>query len=91
MLQILLYADDGVLVAESAQDLQHMLQALHEYCALWRLHVNVKKTKVVVFNPSGQCADELYFIYEGQRLERVQEFKYLGVVFHATRGLTAAI
>ncbi len=48
------------------------------------------RPKVVVFNPSGQCADEFNFVYEGQLLERVQEFKYRGVVFHATREHAAA-
>ena len=90
LVRILLYADDGALVAESPQDLQRMLDALREYCGLWRLHVNVKKTKVVVFNPnkSHGCSE---FTYDGQQRVKLDDFKYLGVMFHATRRRAATI
>ena len=44
--RILLYADDGALLADTPEDLQQMLDALKLYCAKWRMHVNdiVKKT-----------------------------------------------
>ncbi len=50
VVRMLLYADDGALVATSAGDLQLMLDALREYYAKWRLFVNAKKTKVIVFH-----------------------------------------
>ena len=46
---ILLYADDTVILAETASDLQAALNAMLEYCNLWNLEVNATKTKVVVF------------------------------------------
>ena len=45
-----MYAYDMALVATSALDLQRMLDALYNYCRLWRMFVNVKKTKAVVFH-----------------------------------------
>ena len=42
--RILLYADDGALVANSEEDMQIMRNALHAYCAKWRLIVDVGKT-----------------------------------------------
>ena len=67
-----------------AADLQHALDALREYCALWRLHVNVDKTKIVVFN--SVCALRLggrrkpaAFTFNGSVVECVNSYKYLGV------------
>ena len=51
--------------------------------------MNVSKTKVIVFEPKHiACPD---FIFDGQLVERVTMFKYLGITFHATRGLSFAI
>jgi len=45
---IILYADGIVLFADNAEDLQHDLNVLHEYCQKWKLTVNIMKTKVMV-------------------------------------------
>ena len=46
---VLLYADDTVIFAENATELQIALNAMFQYCNLWKLKVNSNKTKVVVF------------------------------------------
>ena len=48
-LYVLLYADDTVLLAESADDLQASLTRLKEYCDMWGLKVNRDKTQIVIF------------------------------------------
>jgi len=48
-LYVLLYADDTVIFAENATELQKALNAMFEYCNLWKLKVNPNKTKVLVF------------------------------------------
>ena len=45
VVSIILYADDMCLIAESAADLQQMLDALKSYCDDNKLQVNVTKTK----------------------------------------------
>ena len=45
----ILYADDTVLLAESAEELQSELNYLYEYCEKWNLKVNTNKSKVIVF------------------------------------------
>jgi hypothetical protein len=45
----LMYADDTVLMAESKEGLQNILNSLHTYCVKWDIEVNVAKTKLVVF------------------------------------------
>ena len=49
-LDVLLYADDIVLLSESQKGLQQMLNILHAYCLKWKLSINVNKTKIVIFN-----------------------------------------
>ena len=46
-LNCLMFADDLVLMSESANGLQKCLSKLQHYCDTWSLKVNVSKTKVV--------------------------------------------
>ena len=46
----LLYADDTIVLAENAEELQLALNALFDYCQLWHLTVNTAKTKIVIFS-----------------------------------------
>ena len=80
---MLLYADDIVIFANSAEDLQISLDLLAEYCTRWKLKINVAKTKVIVFRKGGMLPRDIAFYYQGKRLEIVNSFKYLGVFFTA--------
>jgi hypothetical protein len=51
--------------------------------------VNVKKTKVVVFEAHKYVCQA--FQYEGEVIEQLNSFKYLGVELHGTKGMQAAI
>ena len=55
LIKVLLYADDLVLLAESARDLQLMLTVLHTFSECTGMVVNTKKSEVVVFNNSHCC------------------------------------
>jgi hypothetical protein len=86
LLQLLLYADDVVLFAESASELQDMLDCLHDFCKANLLSVNVGKSEVVVFNSSfagASRAAELQYAWsiDGAALTRSDKFVYLGVMF----------
>ena len=48
-LYLLMYADDTVLITQSADDLQSMLNVLSLYSQTWKLKVNVNKTKIMFF------------------------------------------
>ena len=49
-LLVLFYADDCVILAESAVELQNALNEFKMYCSDWKLNVNVEKTKILVFS-----------------------------------------
>ena len=89
LMSILLFADDIALMSYSQIGLQNQLSVLGKFCTDRGLHVNVSKTKIVVFEPRrSECCS---FMFDGQEIERVEVFKYLGIAFHATRGLSCAM
>ena len=80
-LYMLLYADDIVIFANNAEELQLGLNFLSEYCTRWKLKVNALKTKVLIFRKGGTLQRNLIFLYEDQPIEIVSSFKYLDIVF----------
>ena len=58
----LLYADDIILLSESAKGLQKSLDILKTYCDKWNLKVNIGKTKVIVFNKSGRILKGFFLL-----------------------------
>jgi hypothetical protein len=95
LLRLLLYADDLTLLATSAEDLQKLLDCLQGFCERYQMHVNVAKCAVVVFGKRrsvlGRDMPQAGLHYAGQPVPCVQEFKYLGIVFHETKGVSACV
>ena len=55
-INILLYVDDLVIIANTRLNLQRKLDRLHRYCIKNCLYVNIKKSKILVINsrkPTG--------------------------------------
>ena len=46
---VMLYADDTVILVETADDLQNTLTQYALYCDTWKLNINNSKTKIVIF------------------------------------------
>lgn len=84
----LLYADDIVLMADSADKLQEMIDEVAKFCSEWRLSLNAKKSKIMVVAPNSatngsleaSSDDEPTYTFRGEPLEVVTEYKYLGVI-----------
>ena len=68
--------------------LQRQLNALQLFCKQKQLIVNLAKTKVVTFGSRARCQ---LFTFNGNEVERVQSYKYLGFGFHATKALAHGI
>ena len=60
----LLYADDTIVLAENAEELQLALNALFDYCQTWHLTVNTTKTKIVIFS-RGKVRRHPTFLFGG--------------------------
>lgn len=75
---LLFYADDTVFIYESASDLQKSLDVFANYCELWKLHVNIAKTKVLIFSKGPMF--KRTFLYNGITIKNVKSFCYLCIV-----------
>ena len=77
----LLFADDVALVADTVIGLQRQLNVLSSYSDEWKIKVNVKKTKILVFKKGGQLARTERWYYKGEMVETVSGFTYVGHYF----------
>jgi hypothetical protein len=79
----LLYGDDLVLISDSKQRLQKQLDILDIYCKDWCLTLNINKTKIIIFNKTGRLIKD-NFILDGQEIECITRYKYLGIIISAS-------
>ena len=77
---LFLYADDTILLSESSEDLQRMLNTFGQYCEDWKLNVNIEKTKILIFSRGKISRNEKYYLNNAE-IEIVKDYKYLGVFF----------
>ena len=70
-----------VIFSDTREGLQKGLDAMKEYCYMWSLEVNTSKTKCVAFKKGGKIGKKDKWRYDGNELETVGQFKYLGLVF----------
>ncbi len=73
------YADDLVLVSESENDLQRLINIAYDWCAVWRLEVNLSKTKVVHYRGSRRSQTKEQFSWGGKNIDITDGYRYLGV------------
>ena len=88
-LNCLLYADDIVLLSETAEGLQNSLDKLSQYCKKWGMEINIDKTKSLVFNSTGRLFP-VTFMIDNQLIEKVKQSRYLGVMFNASGSFSDA-
>ena len=80
-ISLLLYADDIVMVAYNGQDMQTILNKLHDWCKRWRVLINTEKSKVMHFRRGRRKRTEFQFKVGDNILEITEKYKYLGVIF----------
>ena len=79
-LNSLAYADDIIILANSAQGLQHLLDVAAKWCSEWQVIVNSSKTKVMHFRNKRRPRPNTSFSIDGNNLEIIGTYKYLGLV-----------
>jgi hypothetical protein len=78
----LLYADDLIILSRSKHGLQNCLNQLHEWCSKftkWLMEVNIKKTKVMIFQKHNSKLPNLHFQIGNKKIDIVKEYTYLGL------------
>ena len=68
-------------MSTSAAGLQKCIDQLAIYCEKWKLQVNFKKTKIMIFNKTGALIKKYKFLFNSTALESINEYKYLGFLF----------
>jgi hypothetical protein len=87
----LMFADDLVLMSDTATGLQSCLSKLESYCAKWKLTVNTTKTKVMIFNKGGHIIRRFRFTLNQSDIDIVTNYCYLGINFSASGNFNLAI
>ena len=81
VVKLLLYVDDLILISQTAHGLKEHLRALEHFYQEVGMQVNISKTKIMIFSLSRK-GKPTTFIFEGNPLEIVKQYKYLGIDFH---------
>ncbi|KAL1446126.1 hypothetical protein WDU94_014018 [Cyamophila willieti] len=69
------YADDQAVLAESERALQIMIDNINEAGKRYGMKINAGKTKVMKI---GKTEERIHLTLDGQELEQVEKFRYLG-------------
>ena len=78
VINILLYADDIVLFAETEEDLQSLLLIVQIWCEKWRLEVNLSKTNILHVRPKKRMQSNFLFLFNNRPVPYCKFYKYLG-------------
>ena len=77
----LMYADDVIIFATSEQGMQKCLDKLDEFCNIWKLRINLKKTKCMTFS-KGTNTKKVNFTSNSKLIENTKEYRYLGITIN---------
>ena len=82
LINILLYADDIVLLAENEEDMQSLLFIVQCWCKKWQLEVNLTKTNIMHIRPKRKKQSNFLFLFNMQPVQYCKSYKYLGASFN---------
>ena len=82
------YADDTTLICSSRKDLMDLLHRVKIASEKKGLLLNTKKTKIMVVDKDNTGSD---FLLDGQKIEVVQQFEYLGSLINTMGDSTSEI
>jgi hypothetical protein len=88
-LNCLMYADDVILISETASGLQNCLNQHSKYCERWNLEINTPKSKAMVFNNRGRLKTDV-LKFNSSIIENVRSYTYLGITFSVSGAFTEA-
>jgi hypothetical protein len=88
-LSCLLYADDLAVVSDTPFSLQQKIYIIANWCAKWRIEINLDKTKIIIFRNGVKLKSIEKWVMNDKPIEVVSFYKYLGVIF-SVKGLWTA-
>ena len=78
-----MYGDDIVFFSETIEGLQRQIDMVYDYCNIWKLTVNLVKTKILVCRGGGPLSHNEVWFWGENLIDICQEYKYLGITFRA--------
>lgn len=75
LVQMLRFADDIALIAESEEALGNMLTKMNDSCKEYKMKINKSKTKILICSKQESLSN---ITIENEKLETVQCYTYLG-------------
>ena len=86
--EVLLFADGLMMMAESQEALQHNMQELNDRLEEWEMKANWQKTRVMrITRKKDVCNVEV----NGQEVEQVEVMKYLGVMISSDESMDSEV
>ncbi|CAE1325367.1 unnamed protein product [Acanthosepion pharaonis] len=76
------YVDDVAILSESYVEVQHALDEVSRMVKMVGMKINASKTKI--FSANFSLSDRVAVTLDGEAVEEVESFKYLGANFTAT-------
>ena len=86
-LSSLFYADDLIILSRSKLGLQNCRNSSSSFCDSWRLKVNPKKIKLMIFQKSTKKCDYTFHI-GNELIDIVQDYTYLGTRISSSGNFT---
>jgi hypothetical protein len=68
----MLYADDTVILSETKEGMQQALDIFESYCEIWRLQINVTKTKIMIFRKRKTLSQDMSMYQQYQAFDHVE-------------------
>ena len=72
---VLLYADDIVLLAKNEQDLQFLLILVENWCIKWRLEVNLTKTNILHIRGKRKNQSMFMFLFDKKPVPYCESYR----------------
>ena len=89
-INMLLYADDLVLLGDIVGHIEQLLDNLSLFCKKWGLTVNMDKTNFMVFRNGGIVKNNERVYFDGKRIALSPYYKYLRLIMSTRLSWTPA-
>ena len=76
-----MFADDVSSFADNVVRLQWQTDLIEKFCKSVGMSLNLTKTKIIVFRNGGIVKDAERWFYNGNEIEVVSLYKYLGLLY----------
>ena len=76
-----MFADDVACFSDSIVRLQQQINCIQRFCETVGMSLDLLKTKIIVFRNGGIIKEIEHWFYQGQHIDIVASYKYLGVYF----------